>query len=139
VTTPTDELCTAADKLRALAAAAADDSGNTIWKASRHFPDQPDSTFTTLWAVGVRPLLRGGGGAGRPPAYVSAPVGDYAAAMDPAVGAALAKILRETAALHEHDARPGHGGCQWCADEDWPCADIRNALAVARQINGTAS
>ncbi|MGV9588214.1 hypothetical protein [Streptomyces tendae] len=50
----------------------------------------------------------------------------------------LAKLLRETAALHEHDNRPDHGGCDWCGDEDWPCADIRNALAVARTINDTA-
>lgn len=49
----------------------------------------------------------------------------------------LAKFLRELAALHEHDARPGHGGCQWCADEDWPCNDVRNALSMARQINRT--
>lgn len=58
----------------------------------------------------------------------------------------LAKLLRETAALHE----PGRcgkptanggtcaaaHGCAWCGDEDWPCNDFRNALAVARAING---
>ena len=58
----------------------------------------------------------------------------------------LAKLLRETAALHE----PGRcgkptanggtcgaaHGCGWCSDEEWPCNDIRNALAVARAVNG---
>jgi hypothetical protein len=50
----------------------------------------------------------------------------------------LAKLLRDTAAFHEHDDRPGHGGCDWCGDEDWPCNDMRNALAIARAINGEA-
>ncbi|MFF7824231.1 hypothetical protein ACFZCM_03310 [Streptomyces rochei] len=55
----------------------------------------------------------------------------------------MAKQLRETAALHTPTACQKHVGCdplgcEWCADEDWPCADIRNALAVARAINGTA-
>ncbi|MFF6966237.1 hypothetical protein ACFY9G_23080 [Streptomyces anthocyanicus] len=139
---PADELRTAAEKIRTLAAAAADDSGNTIWKATRHFPDQPDSTFTTLWAVGVKPLLRGGR---RPPAYVSAPVGDYAATMHPAVGLALADWL-DQAARH-YDA-----GVQ-AADDVFrddpagreaflttgPGAPSKQALAVARAINGTAS
>jgi hypothetical protein len=58
----------------------------------------------------------------------------------------LAKLLRETAALHEPGC-PGKRpdgtncgtphGCDWCGDEDWPCNDIRNALAVARAILGT--
>ena len=53
----------------------------------------------------------------------------------------LAKLLRETAALHEPTACEKHEscdplGCDWCGDEDWPCADVRNALAVARAING---
>ncbi|MFE6355904.1 hypothetical protein ACFVOO_23985 [Streptomyces rochei] len=51
----------------------------------------------------------------------------------------LAKLLRETAALHtpnECGKHVGCGplGCEWCGDEDWPCADIRNALAVARVV-----
>lgn len=116
--TAADELRTAAQKIRTLATAAANDSGNTAWKASRHFPDQPNSTFTTLWAVGVKPLLRGGR---RPPAYVSAPVGDYAAAVDPALGLALADWL-------EWQATALDGGI----------AIPDAALAVARTINGTA-
>ncbi|GHH30096.1 hypothetical protein [Streptomyces rubradiris] len=93
--TPADEIRTAAEKLRALATAAADNSGSSTWHATRHFPDQPDSTFTTLWATGARPLL-GGGGRGRVP-YVHAPVGNYAAAMDPAVGLLLTDLLDDLA------------------------------------------
>jgi hypothetical protein len=53
----------------------------------------------------------------------------------------LAKLLRETAALHTPTTCEKHEGCaplgcDWCGDEDWPCADIRNALAVAQLING---
>lgn len=58
--------------------------------------------------------------------------------------APLAKLLRETVALHT-PRRCGEyvgnnttcglpHGCEWCGDEDWPCADIRNALAVARAV-----
>jgi hypothetical protein len=54
----------------------------------------------------------------------------------------LAKLLREIAALHTPTACDKHEGCtplgcDWCGDEDWPCNDMRNALAVARQILGT--
>lgn len=126
--TPTDEIRTAADKLRALATAAADNSGSSNWHATRHFPDQPDSTFTTLWATGVRPLL-GGGGRGRVP-YVHAPVGDYAAAMDPAVGLALATLLEGVlSSAHE----TAHEDCDsWCSPET---CDLAAALAVARALN----
>lgn len=61
--------------------------------------------------------------------------------LHPAVAEALAKLLREIAALHEptvcrkHEGCGPHG-CDWCGDEDWPCNDTRNALAVARAING---
>lgn len=53
--------------------------------------------------------------------------------------APLAKLLEDTAELHEPKLH-GHAGrippgCQWCADEDFPCLDMRNALAVARAIN----
>lgn len=125
--TPADELRAAADKLRTLATAAAEDSGNTTWHTTRHFPEQPDSTFTALWATGARPLLGGGGGRGRPPAYVSAPVGDYIAAMHPGVGAALADWLAAEAAdpaSDQHDER--------CRERGYP---ITVALTIARLIN----
>jgi hypothetical protein len=65
----------------------------------------------------------------------------YIAAMHPGVGCALADWLESTAELHEPNVCTKHEGCgpfgcQWCADEDWPCADIRNALAVARAVLG---
>lgn len=63
----------------------------------------------------------------------------FIAAMDPALGLALAKSLEDTADLHEPKLRGHRGeippGCQWCGDEDFPCADVRNALAVARALN----
>lgn len=52
----------------------------------------------------------------------------------------VAKWLDDVADLHEpHE--PGHAnlvqsGCQWCADEDWPCSDMRHALNVARVALG---
>ncbi|MFJ6667450.1 hypothetical protein [Streptomyces sp. NPDC091383] len=95
--TPADEIKQAATKLRALATAAAENSGNPDWTATRHFPTQPDSTYTTLWATGVQPLLGGAGGRGRPPAYVTAPVGDYIATMDPTIGIAIADLLDDQA------------------------------------------
>jgi hypothetical protein len=128
--TPADEIRAAAAKLRALATAAADNSGSSNWHTTRHFPDQPDSTFTTLWATGVRPLL-GGGGRGRVP-YVHAPVGDYAAAMDPATGLAFATLL-EGVLSSAREASPAHEECDsWCSPET---CDLSAALAVARAIN----
>jgi hypothetical protein len=53
----------------------------------------------------------------------------------------IAKLLREIAALHtpivcrKHEGCGPHG-CDWCGGEDWPCNDMRNALAVARAVNG---
>ena len=56
--------------------------------------------------------------------------------------APLAKLLESVTELHEpnvcgkHEGC-GHSDCQWCADEDFPCADMRNALAVARAVLGS--
>lgn len=53
----------------------------------------------------------------------------------------LASLLAGVADLHEPNV-PSHGsdvpapGCQWCADEDWPCADTRKAMDVARLLLG---
>jgi hypothetical protein len=51
----------------------------------------------------------------------------------------LATWLERVAELHEEnpnrvDTRGLAQGCQWCADEDWPCADMRHALALADAI-----
>lgn len=128
--TAADELRTAAEKLRTRAAAAAEDSGNTTWHASRHFPELPHTTYTTVWATAGTPLLRGGGGRGRPHPYVSAPVGDYIAAMDPGVGLGLASLLEavafSTAETHECVFHCTPGTCE-----------LASALTVARVINGS--
>ena len=64
----------------------------------------------------------------------------HVALWHPVVALAVAGWLESTADLHEEthpDVRRvmGHG-CQWCADEDWPCADMRHAEAVARAVLG---
>lgn len=46
--TSADEIRTAAIKLRALATGAAEGSGNSTWKATRHHANQPNSGFTAL-------------------------------------------------------------------------------------------
>lgn len=59
----------------------------------------------------------------------------------PSLRLPIAQLLAGVADLHEPHA-PGHGrdvpapGCQWCNDEDWPCADMRKALTLARCILG---
>lgn len=119
MTTPADELATAAQILMDLADVAQEelDTGD-YWKPYEK---------TTAWRDG---LTNGMGGAS----------GDLAAVFYPAAAHALAKVLRETAALHTPTVCQKHegctpDGCDWCGDEDWPCNDVRNALAVARQIN----
>lgn len=52
----------------------------------------------------------------------------------PGVALAVATWLEDVADLHEPHASAY--GCDWCSDEDWPCADTRNALAVARALLG---
>jgi hypothetical protein len=48
----------------------------------------------------------------------------------------IAAWLESAAELHEQSMHRGQvsPGCQWCADEDWPCADMRHALALADAI-----
>lgn len=83
------------------------------------------------------------------PASPAAELRQAAATMRRLTGPAaepIAKLLEDTAELHEPGrcGKPtanggtcgAEHGCQWCNDEDWPCADTRNALAVARAING---
>lgn len=117
--TPADEITTAATKLRALAETAQHDLETAdYWKPYA----------TDAWAHG---FINGFGG----------PSSDYVAVLPPAAGLALAKWLEDAAELHEPNVCTKHEGCepfgcQWCADESTPCADLRNALATARAING---
>jgi hypothetical protein len=119
---PAEEIRAAAERLRTLASAAADASGSPHWRATRLIPELPDATYTTLGTVDGPPFLRGGGRGG-PPAYVSAPIGDYIATMGPSVGKALAAWLDSWGVidLREHAAMQ---------------EDARHALAIARAING---
>lgn len=126
--TPADELRTAAAKLRALATAAATDGRDrptAIW----HFKPR-DSRSGYLYAEnpdgpGVR-LLTGGStgphGRGSHPGMRTRH-GEYAAAMDPTVGLALAAWLDSWTGIDLSEGGP------------LP-EDARHALAVARAING---
>ncbi|MFE0845312.1 hypothetical protein [Streptomyces rochei] len=120
---PADELRTAAQTLRTLATEAASGSGSNRWRTKRHFPNQPGSTFTSLLTESGTPLM-GGGGRNRVP-YLHAPVADYIAAMHPGVGTALAAWLESWTGIEMYEAH--------ALPED-----ARHALAVARQINGSA-
>ncbi|MGW4670112.1 hypothetical protein [Streptomyces sp. NPDC004324] len=115
--TPADEIKQAAAKLRALAEAAAAESGNPRWTSSRVFPDQHDSDASVVRAEGARPVF-----AVSQARYIRGPISDYAAAMDPMLGLALVDWLDQAA-----DAFAGK-----------PLPDGEPALAVARQINGGA-
>jgi hypothetical protein len=121
-TDPTDELRQAAQTLLDLA-----DVAQTDLDTGDYWKPYPKAT---AWRDG---LTNGMGGAS----------GDLAAVFSPAAAHALAKALRQTEALHtpttcQHEGCMPHG-CEWCGDEDWPCADLRNALAVARQINAASA
>jgi hypothetical protein len=122
VTSPADELRTAAQTLRALVAAIR----------------PPDPAYLPFHADG-REITQGARHGLYDVAMAVTPeLAAYIAAMGPNVGALLAKLLDDCADLHEAKL-PGHRGqvppgCQWCGDEDFPCADVRNALAVARAI-----
>lgn len=81
MTTAADELRTAADRLRALAADVnADIAANPYWESAEH----PPHDYPNRYARGVDNGLGG-------------PAGTYAAAMHPGVGAALADLLDDQA------------------------------------------
>lgn len=112
----------AADELRAAAVKLRDLATRTSTTLERH---ELQWTDLTAWA-----------GPGRVSPMVWS---QYAAAVNPVVGLALAKLLDDVAELHEPQTCDKHEGCdplgcQWCGDEDTPCADVRNALAVARAL-----
>lgn len=68
-------------------------------------------------------------GPGHPPV-----IADHIALWHPGVALAVAAWLEAVADLHQPPKRAP--GCQWCTDEDWPCADTRHAQTVARALLG---
>lgn len=142
MTAPAEELRAAAEKIRALVAAI-------------DAPDLPDQSWHTEACAdeerGDCPCIVAQGSYEAEPSGMRQPLyyvadaetpecATYIAAMGPPVALAIAKSLDDTRELHEPKLR-GHAGaippgCQWCADEDFPCLDMRNALAIARAING---
>ncbi len=120
---PTEEITTAAARLRELARAA----GGGTWTAD-HFPEG-----TIVRPAGsTRSLLRlaadGNRAAGTP--YVPPAIGDYIAAMGPLVGTAVALLLDRTPSS---SSEIGHEECtSWCNPE---ICDVSAALTLARQIN----
>lgn len=119
MTSPVQELRDAAAKLRALAEAAATESGNPRWTSSRVFPDQPDSTASVVRAEGARPVFPVSQAR-----YIRGPISDYVAAVGPGVGLALAQWLEAEAF---QALRNGNG------------PNHHHALDVARQILGDQS
>jgi hypothetical protein len=128
VTTPADELRTAAERLRALAAAASTDPDGTPtanWHAKPRWPNNDDGSRYLFGDHLTRddghiyswPLLNRGGSLQRP-SYMRGQHAEYAAAMGPGVGLALADWLESAA-----------------EDAEQIGADHR-ALTVARAING---
>lgn len=117
--TPADELRTAAATLRALAEAAATESGNPHWTSTRAFPEQPDSTASIVSAEEAGPVFRIARAS-----YVRGPISDYVAAMDPAIGLLLAKWLGswDGVDFDEHASMPD---------------DLAHALTIARAINAS--
>lgn len=122
MTTPTEELRAAADKLRALATAARTDGhGRDISTWTSHHASEHDAR---LRGPGHVDIIRGGSsgphGRGVRP-HLHPPVADYIAAMQPSIGLALADWLDATArAAHDEGA-----------------AFLEEAHAVARAINGS--
>ena len=136
--TPADELRAAAEKLRALAAAATPGP----WRDHDTHLGQYGYAATVLSGEGndtdLRAWLPSMSQTPWDETRNAWPDAAYIATMHPLVGLALAKLLEDCAELHEAKL-PGHRGqvppgCQWCGDEDFPCSDMRNALAVARAL-----
>lgn len=106
MTTPghADTLRRAAAHLRTLATAAAHDTGSTRWEARRRRPGTT-RTSTTLHATGASHLLHGGSTGPGP--FVTGPVGDHIAAMDPSLALALADHLDHHATTPPPGSPPG--------------------------------
>lgn len=124
---PVQELRNAAEQLRTLATTASTISSGRP-TARWHFKQWPGLKSGYLYAenpdgAGVR-ITRDGSG-------MRTRHGEYAAAMDPTVGLALAHLLEGVAS---HAVETAHEECApYCSPET---CDVSAALAVARAING---
>ncbi|MCX5431902.1 hypothetical protein OHU11_30080 [Streptomyces sp. NBC_00257] len=147
MTTPADELRAAAEKLRALTTAASTDTDGTPttqWNAEPRWPDDPDGHWNLYGGYTSRddgrrfgwPRLNRGGSQHRQ-AYMHPQHAEYAAAMGPALGLALADWLDKEAAIWDHidsvAAEQGPKGLKVAVG----LSTHNEALAVARQILGT--
>ena len=122
MTTPADELRTAATRLRKLAGQAAEAPWSTAWNGQEYELRRPDEAAYPIaeWTYAIATV--------EPKASVQRAEcdtanADYIAAMHPGVGLALADWL-DTAAVN-------------AAVLTWPNAFIERALAVARAVNGS--
>lgn len=136
---PADSLTAAAQKLRAAARAAADDGGGAVWEfrpSGWDLAQTPTRGGISVGGTGKRLLHGGGGNGGRQPAaYMTVPVGEFAALVHPGVGLAIARWLEATASemgvvdgTEYRAVGDGHDFASWNA-----------ALAAARQLLGEAS
>ncbi|MFE0800104.1 hypothetical protein [Streptomyces sp. NPDC058812] len=148
--TPADELRTAAAKIRALATAASTDSDGAP-TANWHHQERGHGrghlygdhlTRDDGRRISWPHLLRGG--SSQRPTYMHVQHAAYAAAMGPALGLALAEWLDQAARYY--DAGVQAAGDVFRDDPagrdafltTGPGAPSEHALAVARQINGSA-
>lgn len=143
MTAPVDELRTAATRLRQLATAASTDNDGTPtahWHTEPCWPKDDDGnrflygdhlTRDDGRTISWPPLLRGGMRSRAP--YMHGQHADYAAAMDPTVGLALAdwldEMVTEVTAAEGTEYELTSGGNDFGS---WNAA-----LAVARAINGS--
>lgn len=132
--TVAEELHQAAEKLRELATAAStatDGTPTANWNVEyKEFQSPGHGLLCGDYIANGRgervgwPLLHRGGSQHRP-TYMASQHAEYAAAMGPAVGLALAAWLDATADRLQQQAHPG-----------WQDTAEPQALAVARAING---
>ncbi|MCF3101459.1 hypothetical protein IPZ58_07680 [Streptomyces roseoverticillatus] len=143
-TAPAAVLRAAATKLRDLATAAAQSSGDTRWQTAHGNPNWHGPRTPLYTATSPRNILRAQvHGRATATAYVHTPVGEYIAAMSPALGPLLAAWLEKTA-----DSIDAHGEATawvWSAGEPDAAAVIetgpsgaQHALAVAHHLLGDA-
>ena len=124
MTTPADELRTAAERLRKLAGQATEAPWSTAWNGQEYELRSPDEAAYPIaeWTYAIATLEPE---ASEQRAECDTADADYIAAMHPGVGEALAAWLDSWTGidLYEAGALP---------------EDARHALAVARAINGGA-